>query len=62
MDRFRVRALEKLLDLELPKDKKEAVLKTLVQKYALLLKGAIKYDRIIESNEYKIKIERCRFE
>lgn len=62
MDRFRVRALEKLLGLELPKDKKEHVLKTLAQKYTLLLKGAIKYDRITESDEYKIKIQRYRIE
>ncbi|PNV81995.1 MAG: glycosyl transferase [Sulfurimonas sp.] len=62
MDRFRVRALERVLDLELSKDKKEAVLKTLVQKYSLLLKGAIKYDRIIDSNEYKIKIQRYKIE
>ncbi|MCK9473827.1 glycosyltransferase family A protein [Sulfurimonas sp.] len=62
MDRFRVRALEKLLDLALPKDKKDAVIETLVQKYTLLLKGAIKYDKIIESNEYKIKLQRYKLE
>lgn len=62
MDRFRVKALEKLLDLELPKDKKDLVIKTLVQKYGLLLKGAIKYDRILNINEYKKKIERYKFE
>lgn len=62
MDRFRVKALEKLLDLELPRDKKDLVIKTLLEKYSLLLEGALKYDRIIESNEYKIKIERYKFE
>jgi glycosyltransferase involved in cell wall biosynthesis len=62
MDRFRVKALEKLLDLELSKDKKDLVIKTLVHKYTLLLKGAIKYDRILDINAYKTKIERYTFE
>ena len=54
MDRFRVKALEKLLNKE-SKDK-DLIVDTLLQKYTLLLKGAIKYDRILEIKEYKSKI------
>lgn len=54
MDRFRVRALEKLLEIEVKK--KDLIIDTLLQKYTLLLKGAIKYDRILEIKEYKSKI------
>ena len=53
MDRFRVLALEKLIK----SSKKEIVIKSLVEKYSLLLKGAIKYDRIQAINEYKEKIK-----
>lgn len=53
MDRFRVLALEKILETE----KKESVQKSLVQKYKLLLKGAIKYDRISQIKEYEEKIK-----
>lgn len=60
MDRFRVKALEKLLDLELLVEKKELVVKSLLDKYGLLLKGAIKYDRMLDIKEYKIKIERYK--
>ena len=58
MDRFRVQALEKILNLELTQEKKELIRKTLVQKYSLLLKGAIKYDKTQEIAEYKSKIDR----
>jgi len=60
MDRFRVQALEKLLDLELLLERKELVKKTLLNKYTLLLKGAMKYDRMLDIEEYKIKIERYK--
>ena len=60
MDRFRVQALEKLLDLELQLEIKNLVKKTLLDKYRVLLKGAIKYDRMLEIEEYKIKIERYK--
>jgi len=53
MDRFRVRALEKLVD----SNKRERVIQTLLQKYALLLKGAIKYAKIAEIKEYEGKIQ-----
>lgn len=53
MDRFRVKALENLIH----SSQKELVLQTLTQKYSLLLKGAIKYDKIQEIKEYKEKIQ-----
>jgi len=53
MDRFRVKALEKIIDT----DKKETVRKVLLQKYKLLLKGAIKYDKMSNIKEYEGKIE-----
>jgi len=58
MDRFRVKSLENLLTLELKKEQKDIVIKTLINKYKILLKGAIKYDKIAQIKEYKIKIER----
>lgn len=53
MDRFRVISLEKLLNTK----KKEVVITTLKSKYKLLLKGAIKYDRIRDINEYEGKLK-----
>lgn len=53
LDRFRVLALEKLLQT----DKKEIVIKSLLQKYSLLLKGAIKYDKMLEIQEYEGRIK-----
>lgn len=53
MDRFRVKSLEKLIESE----KKEQVLETLVKKYKLLLKGAIKYDRISDIKYYQGKLK-----
>jgi len=53
MDRFRVRALEKLME----SSKKDTVQETLVKKYKLLLKGAIKYDKISDIKEYEGKIK-----
>jgi len=52
MDRFRVISLEKLLF----SIQKETVKKVLVQKYELLLKGAIKYDRIVDKLFYEKKL------
>jgi hypothetical protein len=74
MDRFRVKALEKLFfDLsEVGKVKtllprcdgtqtlvwaKLLLKKELLKKYTLLLKGAIKYDKIEDIKEYKEKIK-----
>lgn len=54
MDRFRVRALEKLLLKE--SEKNELVRHELLLKYDLLLKGALKYDKIADINIYKEKI------
>jgi glycosyltransferase involved in cell wall biosynthesis len=58
MDRFRVVALEKFLDTEY----EDLILETLIQKYMLLLQGAIKYDKIadIEIYERKLKFLRLR--
>jgi len=53
MDKFRVQALEKLLE----SDNKDIVLNTLLEKYRVLLKGAVKYDRISDIKEYKEKIK-----
>ena len=53
MDRFRVKALEKLVK----SNKKEIVIETLIQKYRVLLKGAIKYDKISDIKEYEEKIK-----
>jgi len=52
MDRFRVRALEKLYSLE----KENEIRTTLVAKYNLLLKGAIKYDKIHDIQNYKKRL------
>jgi len=53
MDRFRILALEKLLKIE---SKKIIIKETLVQKYKLLLKGAIKYNRENDIKKYRAKI------
>ncbi|WP_324172626.1 glycosyltransferase family A protein [Sulfurimonas sp.] len=50
MDRFRVKALEKLLP-------NIQVKKELLKKYDLLLKGAIKHDKIQEINIYEKRLE-----
>ena len=53
MDRFRVLALEKLLKVE---SKKMIIKETLLKKYELLLKGAIKYNREDDIQKYRAKI------
>lgn len=53
MDRYRVQALEKLLGSK----EKEIVKRTLLEKYSILLKSALKYDRIAQIKEYKEKIK-----
>ncbi|MCD6172362.1 MAG: glycosyl transferase, partial [Sulfurimonas sp.] len=62
MDKFRVLSLEKLLRCEFPSGtwelgKRDIVIDTLLQKYRVLLKGAIKYDRISDIKEYEEKIK-----
>ncbi len=59
MDRFRVIALEKVLKNS-SHSKYELILKTLIQKYRLLLQGAIKYDRISQVKIYEQKIEKLQ--
>jgi glycosyltransferase involved in cell wall biosynthesis len=58
MDRFRVRSLEKLLEIiDASSFKKEAfIIKELMQKYELLLKGAIKHDKTVEIALYEKKL------
>jgi len=58
MDRFRVKALEKLLENN--KLDNDLIIDTLLQKYDLLLKGAKKHDRIQDINDYEKKIERFK--
>ena len=53
MDRFRVKSLEKLLQ----SNQSELVQAVLVKKYGVLLKGAIKYDKISDIKEYEGKIK-----
>jgi len=55
MDRFRVQALEKLFEHK--EGSNVVIVQTLLKKYKLLLKGAIKYDKITDINLYKDKIE-----
>lgn len=66
MDRFRVRALEKLLNnirsetkASLPK-LKELLVSELTKKYTLLLKGAKKHDKIQDIYNYERKIEELK--
>lgn len=56
MDRFRVQSLEKFLDTE----HEHLILETLIEKYSLLLKGAIKYDKISDIKIYESKLEFLR--
>ncbi|WP_372998763.1 glycosyltransferase family 2 protein [Sulfurimonas sp.] len=55
MDRFRVKALEKLL--EISESKEELIKSMLIEKYSLLLKGAKKHDKMQDINNYEKKIE-----
>jgi len=55
MDRFRVVALENLLKTS--DDKRDLIVDTLVKKYRVLLKGAIKHNRMSDANNYKMKLE-----
>lgn len=53
MDRFRVKTLEKFLGTE----HEHLVMETLIHKYMLLLKGAVKYDTIIDIEIYESKLK-----
>jgi len=61
MDRFRVKALEKLLkdNPELSRDKKVAVLQELIHKLTVLYQGALK--RKVNGNTWEKKLERYNF-
>ena len=56
MDRFRVRSLEKLLVQKNSAPYKEEIQKELLNKYTLLLKGAVKYEREEDIKNYKEKL------
>ncbi|MEA3371167.1 MAG: glycosyltransferase [Campylobacterota bacterium] len=58
MDRFRVVALEKLLNSE--NENEELIIDTLVKKYELLLKGASKYNRVEDAALYIQKIDKYK--
>ncbi|WP_297443991.1 glycosyltransferase family A protein [Sulfurimonas sp.] len=57
MDRFRVLALEKLLSTCDNAQQVALIKKEAQKKYTLLLKGAQKYDKILEIKNYEKKIE-----
>ena len=60
MDRFRAEALEKLLNYaeSVASDEKYELIRTeLLKKYTLLLKGAIKYDKIADIKFYEKRVE-----
>lgn len=56
MDRFRVKSLEKMLTCV----QNETVTKELIKKYKLLLKGAIKYDRISDKLFYEKRLRELK--
>ncbi|WP_304542836.1 glycosyltransferase family 2 protein [Sulfurimonas microaerophilic] len=56
MDRFRVVSLEKLLKITTSQEKTSKIKEELLKKYELLLKGAIKYDKIHDISIYRDKI------
>jgi glycosyltransferase involved in cell wall biosynthesis len=58
MDRFRVVALEKILELSKDEDKQSVIKEELIKKYTLLLKGAIKYDKMPDIKKYEISLKR----
>ena len=55
MDRFRVQSLEKIYTFS--GAKRDLIAQTLVKKYTLLLKGALKYDKISDINSYNKKLD-----
>ncbi len=62
MDRFRVVALESILSNLSHKDiNKHPIINTLIDKYKLLLKGAIKHNKVSQMQEYEKKLENYLF-
>ena len=57
MDRFRTRALEKLLKLNDSAWKNKLILQTLIKKYGVLAQGSEKRGKIIEAKTYKEKFQ-----
>ncbi len=62
MDRFRVRALEKALNLDLTPDQEQAVREELVKKCQILIQGFRKRNKVQEERKYLELIERHRRE
>ncbi len=62
MDRFRVITLEKLLEKSknIESSKHQLIEKELLKKYSLLLKGAIKHDKIEDIKIYEEKVAKFR--
>ncbi|MDF1877431.1 glycosyltransferase [Sulfurimonas sp. SAG-AH-194-L11] len=62
MDRFRVITLEKLLQnkKDISDEKVEIIQNELLTKYTLLLKGAIKYDKVEDIQIYERKVAKFR--
>jgi glycosyltransferase involved in cell wall biosynthesis len=58
MDRFRVQTLHKILPYA--HHKRELVIQTLLKKYEVLKKGAIKYDKIADIDLYEQKIQQLK--
>lgn len=57
MDRFRVEALEKLMQEISLGEKREMIRDELLRKYTLLLKGALKHERVEDAKIYEEKIK-----
>ena len=59
MDRFRVRALEKALDLDLSPDNERLVRETVTQKCRILVNGFLKRGNLTEAQFYQDLAQRC---
>lgn len=62
MDRFRVKALEKALQLDLTSHQKQLVRQELVRKCKVLARGYKKRNKLAEMEKCLARIEACRFE
>jgi glycosyltransferase involved in cell wall biosynthesis len=62
MDRFRVKALEKALQLDLTSQQEQLVRQELVRKYRVLAAGYEKRNKLAEMEECMVRIEAYRYE
>lgn len=60
LDRFRVSALEKILNFELDENQRRQVLKILVEKLTILRNGSLKREKVEKAKEYSDKISQYR--